>query len=67
MTTNSKVQLHMVFIKASQATEQISTNQTGKFPITSSCGNKYIMDLYDYGSNVILTEPHKSQSKIKMI
>jgi hypothetical protein len=33
---------------------QIYTDQTGRFPVVSSEGNKYIMVLYDYDSNAIL-------------
>jgi hypothetical protein len=33
---------------------QIYTDQTGRFPVVSSKGNKYIMILYDYDSNAIL-------------
>jgi hypothetical protein len=50
----------MVYVKAKEATGQIYTDQTGRFPITSSRGNKYIMILYNYESNDILAEPLKS-------
>jgi hypothetical protein len=33
---------------------QIYTDQTGRFPVVSRKGNKYIMILYDYDSNAIL-------------
>jgi hypothetical protein len=35
---------------------QIYTDQTGRFPVVSSKGNKYIMILYDYDSNAILAQ-----------
>jgi hypothetical protein len=38
---------------------QIYTDQAGRFPVVSSRGNKYIMILYDYDSNTILTQPIK--------
>jgi hypothetical protein len=38
---------------------QIYTDKTGRFPIVSSKGNKYIMVLYDYDSNAILAKPIK--------
>jgi hypothetical protein len=38
---------------------QIYTDQTGRFPVVLSKGNKYIMILYDYGSNAILAQPIK--------
>jgi hypothetical protein len=59
--------MHMIFVKAIQVTDQIYTDQTRNFPITSSHGNKYIMVLYDYDSNTILTKPLKSRSKAEMI
>jgi hypothetical protein len=38
---------------------QIYTDQTGRFPMVSIKGDKYIMILYDYGSNAILAQPIK--------
>jgi hypothetical protein len=49
---------NIVYVKAIEATGQIYTNQTGRFPTTSCRGNKYIMILYDYDSNAILAEPN---------
>jgi hypothetical protein len=51
----------MVFVEAIDATGPIYTNQTGRFPITSSQQHKYIMVSYDYDSNWIFTEPLTSQ------
>jgi hypothetical protein len=41
---------------------QIYTDQTGRFPVVSSKGNKYIMILCDYDSNAILAQPIKDRS-----
>jgi hypothetical protein len=38
---------------------QIYTDQTGRFLVVSSKGNKYIMMLYDYDSNAILAQTIK--------
>jgi hypothetical protein len=38
---------------------QIYTDQTGRFPVVLSNGNKYIMILYDYYSNAILAQIEK--------
>jgi hypothetical protein len=38
---------------------QIYTDKTGRFPVVSSKGNKYIMILYDYDRNAILAQPIK--------
>jgi hypothetical protein len=40
---------------------KIYTDQTGRFPVVSSKGNKYIMILYDYDSNDILAQPIKDR------
>jgi hypothetical protein len=42
-------------------TSQIYTYLTGRFPITSLNGNKYILILYDYDSNSVLSAPMKKQ------
>ena len=47
-------------------TGKISTDQTGRFPVASSKGNRSIMVLYDYDSNAILTEPLKSHSAFEL-
>jgi hypothetical protein len=39
--------------------DQIYTDQTGRFSVVSSKGNKYIMILYDYDSSAILAQPIK--------
>ena len=43
-------------------THKIYTDQTGKSPITSSRGNKYILTMYVYDANAILVSPLKSRS-----
>jgi hypothetical protein len=62
-----KTRTNMVYVKAIEATGQIYIDQTGRFPTTSSRGNKYIMILYDYDSNAILAKPLKSKSEGEMI
>jgi hypothetical protein len=42
-------------------TNQIYTYLTGRFPTTSLSGNKYILILYDYDSNTILSAPIKTE------
>jgi hypothetical protein len=46
---------------------QIYTDQTGRFPVVSSKGNKYIMILYDYESNVILAQPIKDRTTPQLL
>jgi hypothetical protein len=52
---------HLTFATI-EDTGKIYTDQTGRFPVTSSQGHKYILIMYDYDSNAILTEPIKSRS-----
>ena len=42
---------------------KIHTDQTGRFPTTSSIGYKYILILYDQDRNSILAEPLKSKNQ----
>jgi hypothetical protein len=46
---------------------QIYTDQTGRFPVVSSKGNKYIMVLYDYDSNAILAQPIKNRTAPELL
>ena len=45
-----------------ETTGKIYTDQTGRFPVTSSRGNQYVMVLYDYDTNAILTEPLRNRT-----
>ena len=44
-------------------TGQIHTDQTGRFPVISSRGNKYIMIMYVYDANAIMSTPMKNRTK----
>jgi hypothetical protein len=46
---------------------QIYTDKTGRFPVVSSKGNKYIMILYDYDSNAILAQPIKDRTAPELL
>jgi hypothetical protein len=46
---------------------QIHSDLTGRFPTTSAKGNKYVLVLYDYNTNNILTEPMKSRGDQEMV
>ena len=47
-------------------TRKIYTDQTGRLPITSSKGNKYILVAYHYYSNTIHTEPFKTRTGLHL-
>jgi hypothetical protein len=44
---------------------QTYTDQTGRFPVVSSKGNKYIMVLYEYDGNVIMAETIKNRTSVE--
>ena len=51
----------------SMDTNAIATDLTGRFPVTSSKGNKYILVMYEHDTNNILTEPLKNRSELEHI
>jgi hypothetical protein len=61
-TTNTK-KMHDVYIKIHNLTETMHTDQTGRFPATSSRGNQYIMVLVEVDGNYIDTEPTKNRTE----
>ena len=56
-----------VFTKTIDHKRQIDTEPTGKSPVTSNRGNKYLFVLYDYDSNCTLIRPMKSRAYSKFI
>ena len=54
---------HVVFDTLIPATalEKSYSDQTGKLPVQSYCGQKYVMVFYNYGSNTIISMPLKTQ------
>jgi hypothetical protein len=46
---------------------QIYSDLTGRFPTTSLSGNKYILILYDYDSNSVLSAPIKNRGDKEMV
>ena len=57
--TTTEVQHHEFFIKTVELSGNIYSNQTGRFPLTSSKGNRCVMAVYDHNSNFILAETLK--------
>jgi hypothetical protein len=61
---------HLAFaniIDATQETGKMYSDITGRFPVQSSRGHKYIFVLYDYDSNAILVEPLKSRAAAEIL
>ena len=61
------VRTQMAYLQTVKFTGKVSTGQTGRFPVTSSRGSKYLMVLYAHDSNAILAEPLTSCSERKLI
>ena len=62
-----KFQTQMAYLQTVYFTGNVSTDQTGRFPVTSSRGSKYLIILYDHGSNAILAEALTSRNKQELI
>jgi hypothetical protein len=63
--TTSKTQgcIHQI----DRASNTVHSNQTGRFPATSSCENKYIMVLVEINRNYIDAEPMKNKTEGLMV
>eukprot|EP00804_Cyclotella_cryptica_P020393 CCRYP_012628-RA/>CCRYP_012628-RA protein AED:0.35 eAED:0.35 QI:0/-1/0/1/-1/1/1/0/376 len=56
-----------IYIHVYDEKEIVYSDQTGKFPTTSSRGNKYLMVLYYMDGSYIMMEPMKSRHENEMI
>ena len=59
----TRVLTQMAYLQTVEFTGKVSTDQTGRFPVTSSRGSKYLMVLYNHNSNAILAEPLTSRNE----
>ena len=59
--------MHDVYIKIHNVTETMYTDQTGRFPATSTSGNQYIMVLVEVDGNYIDAEPMKNKTEGSII
>jgi hypothetical protein len=50
---------HNIMVKVIHAHNTMYTDQTGHFPVQSSCGNKLLMVLFEVDGNYIDAEPMK--------
>ena len=62
-----KVRTQMAYLQTIEFKGKVSTNQTGRFPVPSSRGSKYLMVLYKHDRNKILAKPLTSHKKRKLI
>ena len=56
-----------VFMQVHAIDDVISSDQTGRFPITSNRGNAYVVVFYVYDANYIRSIPIKSRSKEELL
>jgi hypothetical protein len=54
---------HHVFMTVRKVPSSVSSDQSGRFPITSNRGNTYVALFYVYAPNYIKSVPIKTQSK----
>ena len=59
--TSHSLQTDDVYLKVVDLEGKIYTDQTGRFLVTSSKGNKYILVAYHHDSNMIHVEPLKTR------
>ena len=57
----------MAYLQTIEYTGKFSTDQTGRFPVTSSRGSKYLMVLYYHDRNAISSEPLTSRNECELI
>ena len=57
---------NLVIFKTVDLSGKIYTDQTGRLPVTSSKGNKYILVAYHYDSNTIHAEPLRTRSGLDL-
>jgi hypothetical protein len=57
---------HYIYAETLEA-NQIYSDLTGRFPTTLLSGNKYILILYDYDSNRVLSAPMKNRGDKEMV
>jgi hypothetical protein len=62
-----KIKQRDIYVQVWEEKEVIYTDQTGRFPHTSSRGNKYIMVMYYIDGSYIMMEPMKSRHEDEMI
>ena len=66
-TTPNAKKMHDVYIKIHNVIETMHTDQTGRFPATSTRGNQYIIVLVEVDGNYIDAEPMKNRTEGSII
>ena len=56
-----------VYVACFSTTGKIFTDQTGRFPHTSTAGNKYMLVVYNYNNNFVHVESMPSRSDYQIL
>jgi hypothetical protein len=64
--SNQRTNVIFTALLQTTAVQKSYSDQTGKFPVQSFRGYNYVMILYDYDSNAILTKPIKTRQANKL-
>ena len=59
--------LNDIFVRVEDLSKEVHTDQTGAFPYTSQCGNRYIMVAVHLDTNYIFTELMKNRTEGEMV
>jgi len=66
-STKATQMSNLVYTKEYELSKLICSDQTGRFPVTSNKGNKYVMIVLDYDSNAIISQPIPSRSQTHLL
>ena len=67
MTSSKDERQNLIAFKSVEFEHKVFSDQTGRFPTTSSLGSKYVLVLYDYGTDAILAEPLKNKTQEELL
>ena len=56
-----------MYVKLLDVTRKFSIDQTGCFPVTSSCSSKYTTVMHDVDSDTILAEAQNSSTETEIL
>jgi hypothetical protein len=63
----ANIHTHQVFMMTHIVTGRVSSNNTGRFPVTSNWGNAYMALFYINNANAIWSVPIKNRSKEELL
>ena len=67
MTSHSTERANLVSTQTISLSNKIFSDQTGRFPISSSLGNNYVLVMYHHDTNAILTRSLKNKTQDELI